>query len=109
MIDKLDKSQSHYLTKVMRLKKNDIFSLFNKTGEWEAKILNITKDFVEQIIMPLTNLTTTTEDLGAFKNVNKIAEVSPDIEMKQEIEIGGDMVEVDIPLTIEFFWPSTTT
>ncbi len=47
MIDKLDKSQSHYLTKVMRLKKNDIFSLFNKTGEWEAKILNITKGFVE--------------------------------------------------------------
>ena len=47
MIDKLDKSQSHYLAKVMRLKKNDIFSLFNKTGEWEAKILNITKDFVE--------------------------------------------------------------
>ena len=47
MIDKLDKSQSHYLTKVMRLKKNDTFSLFNKTGEWEAKILNITKGFVE--------------------------------------------------------------
>ncbi len=47
MIDKLDKSQSHYLTKVMRLKKNDTFSLFNKTGEWEVKILNITKDFVE--------------------------------------------------------------
>ena len=47
MIDKLDKSQSHYLTKVMRLKKNDTFSLFNKTGEWEAKILKITKDFVE--------------------------------------------------------------
>ena len=47
MIDKLDKSQSHYLTKVMRLKKNDVFSLFNKTGEWEVKILSITKDFVE--------------------------------------------------------------
>ena len=47
MIDKLDKSQSHYLTKVMRLKKNDIFSVFNKTGEGEAKIMNITKDFVE--------------------------------------------------------------
>ena len=43
MIDKLDKSQSHYLTKVMRLKINDTFSLFNKTGEWEAKILNIKK------------------------------------------------------------------
>ena len=47
MIDKFDKSQSHYIIKVMSLKKNDTFSLFNKTGEWEAKILNITKDFVE--------------------------------------------------------------
>ena len=47
MIDKLDKSQSHYLTKVMRLKKNDTFSLFNNTGEWEAKILSITKNFIE--------------------------------------------------------------
>tara|TARA_Y100000296_G_C5111822_1_gene225582 strand:- start:203 stop:952 length:750 start_codon:yes stop_codon:yes gene_type:complete len=38
---------------------------------------------------------------------NKIAEISPDIEMKQEIDFGGTMVEVDIPLTIEFFWPSS--
>ena len=47
LTDKLDKSQSHYLNKVMRVKENEVFSLFNKTGEWEAKILNITKDFVE--------------------------------------------------------------
>ena len=40
---------------------------------------------------------------------NKIQEISPDIELKQEIDIGGEMVEVDIPLTIEFFWPSTLT
>ena len=38
---KLDKSQSHYLTKVMRLKIGDNFSLFNKNGEWEANILII--------------------------------------------------------------------
>ena len=43
----LAKPQSHYLTKVMRVKIGENFSLFNKTGEWEAKILNITKDFVE--------------------------------------------------------------
>ena len=30
MIDKLDKSQSHYLTKVIRVKANEAFSLFNK-------------------------------------------------------------------------------
>ena len=47
MFDKLDKSQSHYLTKVMRVKENEVFSLFNKNGEWEAKILGISKSIVE--------------------------------------------------------------
>jgi len=46
LTDKLDKSQSYYLTKVMRVKENDVFSLFNKDGEWEAKILGITKGIV---------------------------------------------------------------
>ena len=43
----LDKSQSHYLNKVMRVKENEFFSLFNNKGEWEAKILKISKGFVE--------------------------------------------------------------
>ena len=47
LIDKLDKSQSHYVSKVMRLKEKEVFSLFNSSGEWEAKILNITKSIVE--------------------------------------------------------------
>ena len=47
LTDKLDKSQSHYLTKVMRIKENEVFSLFNKEGEWEAKILRISKSIVE--------------------------------------------------------------
>ena len=47
MIDKLDKDQSHYLSKVMRIKENEVFSLFNKEGEWEAKILGISKNTVE--------------------------------------------------------------
>ena len=47
LADKLDKSQSHYLTKVMRVKENEVFSLFNKEGEWEAKILGISKSIVE--------------------------------------------------------------
>ena len=44
---KLDKSQSHYVSKVMRVKVNEVFSLFNNDGEWEAKILNISKSIVE--------------------------------------------------------------
>ncbi|MDC3036597.1 16S rRNA (uracil(1498)-N(3))-methyltransferase [Candidatus Pelagibacter sp.] len=47
LTDKLDKSQSHYLTKVMRVKENEVFSLFNKEGEWEAKIIGISKSIVE--------------------------------------------------------------
>jgi len=47
MTGKLDKSQSHYLNKVMRVKENEVFSLFNSDGEWEAKILNISKSIIE--------------------------------------------------------------
>ena len=47
MTDKLDKSQSHYLNKVMRIKENEVFSLFNSDGEWEAKVLNISKSIIE--------------------------------------------------------------
>ena len=43
----LDKSQSHYLSKVMRIKTNESFSLFNQSGEWEAKVLNINRGIVE--------------------------------------------------------------
>ena len=34
----LDKIQSHYLIKVMRISNGDTFSLFNKNGEWESII-----------------------------------------------------------------------
>ena len=44
---KLDKPQSHYISKVMRIKSNEIFSLFNSSGEWEAKIKEISKGIVE--------------------------------------------------------------
>ena len=47
MSGKLDKSQSHYVSKVMRIKKNEIFSLFNNSGEWEAVVLGISKSIVE--------------------------------------------------------------
>ena len=43
----LDKSQSHYVCKVMRIKENEVFSLFNSSGEWEVKILKISKSIVE--------------------------------------------------------------
>ena len=50
MTGKLDKSQSHYLTKVMRINIGKNFSLFNQNGEWEARIIKITKGIVELLI-----------------------------------------------------------
>ena len=35
----------------------------------------------------------------------EVARITPDIDLSQEIEIGGDVVKVDIPMSTEFFWP----
>ena len=47
---KLNKSQSHYLSKVMRIKVGENFSLFNSNGEWLAKITEISKGIVKFVI-----------------------------------------------------------
>tara|TARA_Y100000817_G_scaffold293607_1_gene266729 strand:+ start:348 stop:1049 length:702 start_codon:yes stop_codon:yes gene_type:complete len=44
---KLNKEQSRYLISVMRLKINQDFSLFNKSGEWNSKIISINKGIIE--------------------------------------------------------------
>ena len=38
---------------------------------------------------------------------NHINNISPDIDLTSEIEIGGEAVSVSIPLTVEFFWPKS--
>ena len=38
---------------------------------------------------------------------NEMKKVSPDIELQQEIEIEGETVKVDIPMTVNFFWPQS--
>jgi hypothetical protein len=35
----------------------------------------------------------------------EITKISPDIDLTQEVEIGGESVKVDIPMTVNFFWP----
>ena len=38
---------------------------------------------------------------------DEISRINPDILLKQEVDIGGDSTEVDIPMTVEFFWPKS--
>ena len=47
----LSKTQSHYLTKVMRIKSGGNFSVFNRSGEWKAEIFNITNGIVEFTVL----------------------------------------------------------
>ena len=61
LISRLDKSQSHYLFKVMRLNIGQTFSLFNESGEWEAKIKDIKKGILEFLV---------TKKLKPPKNIN---------------------------------------
>ena len=44
-------------------------------------------------------------DSAAFRKY--IQEITPDIDMEQKIELGGETVSVSIPLTVEFFWPKS--
>ena len=47
LIGNLDKKQSHYVSKVMRLRENDEFNVFNESGEWIAQIKKINKTGIE--------------------------------------------------------------
>jgi len=53
------------------------------------------RSFVEQHLL-------SRDSMVIRKEVNRI---SPDIDLKQEVEIGGETVEVAIPMTVGFFWP----
>ena len=35
----------------------------------------------------------------------QVGKINPDIDLSQEIELGGEVVKVAIPMTTEFFWP----
>tara|TARA_Y100001973_G_scaffold18542_1_gene27154 strand:+ start:254 stop:1021 length:768 start_codon:yes stop_codon:yes gene_type:complete len=38
---------------------------------------------------------------------DEVARINPDVDLKQTIEIGGESTEVDIPMTVAFFWPKS--
>ena len=67
---KLDKKQSHYISKVMRIKENGKFNVFNNAGEWVAKIIKIANGFVEfRIVKQLRSIENTNEIWLAFSPI----------------------------------------
>ena len=53
-ISKLGKPQSHYISKVMRIKVGKNFSLFNSNGEWLVEIKSISNGIVEFSVLEQT-------------------------------------------------------
>ena len=43
----LSKEHTHYVVKVMRLKRGSNLNFFNKNGEWKSEIIFLNKDRVE--------------------------------------------------------------
>ena len=52
------------------------------------------------------------QDQGMLLQTNsdlrkQIKDTAPDIELSQEIDIEGESVKVNVPMTVGFFWPDT--
>ena len=74
LLNILSNEQSHYINNVMRLKPGDIISLFNTMdGEWDAKIVNHSKDIIEFKVEKLTKNKRPENNLWlAFSPIKKI-------------------------------------
>ena len=109
-------------------KKEIVYKLL--TGKDEASIvseLKASKKISSQVIPELTTRLRYTiievdgdDSTGTINNfVNnllardsialreEIKSIAPDIELEQEIDIEGETVKVAIPMTVQFFWPSS--
>ena len=60
---KLSKEHSHYLFSVMRKKAGDKINLFNKQGEWSAKIINTSKNETEITLLEKIKIAQATKNL----------------------------------------------
>jgi len=67
-------------------------------------IISVDGDDNKSTITNFVNNLLSRDSLFLRQEMNR---VSPDIELRQEIEMEGETVAVDIPVTVDFFWPST--
>ena len=68
------------------------YSIIEVDGETERPMIN---KFVDTLL--------SRDSLFLRREISK---VSPDIVMESEIQLGGKAVKVNIPMTVDFFWPS---
>jgi hypothetical protein len=88
---------------------------FNKVGvassreittRLKACILSIGDETEPSQVHPMVDNMLSRDTLALRNYMN---EITPDIILKETVELGGQAVEVDIPMTASFFWPSTSS
>jgi hypothetical protein len=40
---------------------------------------------------------------------DEINRINPDINLTQEVDLEGETTEIEIPMTVEFFWPKSNS
>jgi len=74
------------------------------TTRLKHTITSVNGDGDKSVINQFVQNMLSRDSLQLRKYINNI---SPDIELVQEIELEGDTVKVDIPMTVNFFWPNS--
>ena len=74
------------------------------TTRLKHTITSVNGDGDKSVINQFVQNMLSRDSLELRKYINNI---SPDIELVQEIELEGDTVKVDIPMTVNFFWPNS--
>ena len=69
-------------------------------------ITSVNGETTKSIISNFVNNMLSKESLFLREEIQRI---NPDINLRQEIELEDGTTEVDIPMTVEFFWPKTGT
>ena len=88
---------------------NELKSLakIGQSGEVTTRLKNvITSVNGETSISVISNFVDNMLSKESLVLREEITRINPDINLKQEVEMGGETTEMDIPMTVEFFWPS---
>jgi len=91
--DELDKIRKLGIQVIPELTTRLRYLVISIDGETKQNVINL---FVENMLSK--------DSLSLRQEITK---VTPDIDLRQEIEIEGETVKVTIPMTVSFFWPDT--
>ena len=89
----------------MELKKTEkLGTTSDITTRLRHSIVSVDGDEDKAVINMFVNNMLSRDSLAFRQHITKIA---PDIVLEQDVDMEGELVTVDIPLTTEFFWPTS--